>query len=271
MRQIITFNNKNWPLPVQPTPNYLCFTANAANSTVRLNQVGTSSLTPDFEISTDKRNWQTYTLGTTITLSNIGDKLYMRGNNTTLGHDGNNYKNFAMSGNISVSGDLRTLLSKTSPTDITTLPTRCFSLLFYNCTSLYSAADLKLEATTIGDRSYMNLFLQCSNLVYAPKEIGNATLSEYSCNQMFSNCTSLLESPILKIETIPAYAFRSMFWGCSSLNKVTSYAQNLVSNDSLNFWMYQVPETGDFYNLGGATYMRGQHGIPSGWTEHTSL
>lgn len=29
--------------------------------------------------------------------------------------------------------------------------------------------------------------------------------------------------------------------------------------------------TGDFYNLGGATYTSGDSGIPTGWTEHTLL
>ena len=36
-------------------------------------------------------------------------------------------------------------------------------------------------------------------------------------------------------------------------------------------WLNGVSATGDFYNLGGATYTTGTSGIPSGWTVHTSL
>ena len=61
-----------------------------------------------------------------------------------------------------------------------------------------------------------------------------------------------------------------MFSGCTNLNKVVSYATTIKGKGIYN-WLQNVSATGDFYNLGGATYPSGASGIPSGWTVHTSL
>jgi hypothetical protein len=50
--------------------DYLCFTANAANSSVKLVKNG-SPTTVTLEKSTDGINWTTYSFGSLITLSNI--------------------------------------------------------------------------------------------------------------------------------------------------------------------------------------------------------
>ena len=64
-----------------PTVNALCFTAEQANSTVHLDKNGS----PDaisLETSTDGSAWTDYSwsgnTGDTLTLANVGDKVYMR-------------------------------------------------------------------------------------------------------------------------------------------------------------------------------------------------
>lgn len=64
-----------------PTTEPLCFTATQANSTVHLDKNGS----PDaisLETSTDGSTWTDYTwsgsTGDTLTLANVGDKVYMR-------------------------------------------------------------------------------------------------------------------------------------------------------------------------------------------------
>lgn len=64
-----------------PTGDWLCFTATQANSTVHLDKVGS----PDaisLETSTDGSTWTDYSwtgsTGDTLTLANIGDKVYFR-------------------------------------------------------------------------------------------------------------------------------------------------------------------------------------------------
>ena len=62
----------------------LCFTAEEANSTLHLDKVGS----PDaisLETSTDGNTWSDYSwtdkTGNTLTLANVGDKVYMRAKN----------------------------------------------------------------------------------------------------------------------------------------------------------------------------------------------
>lgn len=72
---------KVWEKSAPPTGDWLCFTAERANSTVKLNKVGS----PDaisIETSTDGSTWTdyswTYNTGDMLTLANVGDKVYMR-------------------------------------------------------------------------------------------------------------------------------------------------------------------------------------------------
>ena len=62
-------------------PDYLCFTANQSNSTVGISNNGSNN--PNVEYSTDGRTWSTMANNTPITLSNVGDKMYVRGDNAS--------------------------------------------------------------------------------------------------------------------------------------------------------------------------------------------
>ena len=89
----------------------LCFTAEEANSTLHLEKYGS----PDaisLETSTDGRNWTDYTNRPTLTLSNVGDKVYFRAKteNQTIGKSDQNFYRFIMTGKISASGNIQTLL-----------------------------------------------------------------------------------------------------------------------------------------------------------------
>jgi len=79
--------------------NYLCFTAQAADSTIGMSITGTPTVTRAFEYSTDQENWNTFTPGTTtVALANIGDKAYFRGTNASIAEDTSIYYKFAMTG-----------------------------------------------------------------------------------------------------------------------------------------------------------------------------
>jgi hypothetical protein len=55
--------------------------------------------------------------------------------------------------------------------------------------------------------------------------------------------------------------------------KIVTYAKKIESGHvlCLDGWVANIATTGDFYNLGGMNYPRATNGIPSRWTEHTSL
>ena len=88
---------------------------------------------------------------------------------------------------------------------------------------------------------------------------------------LFNGSTTLVNAKDVVFPNNTAYAsYRSMFDGCTSLISVSAYSTSYDST-SFNSWLDGVSATGDFYNLGGATFETGASGIPEGWTEHTSL
>ena len=178
-------------------PDYLCFTAEQAGSTVAMAVKRTPTKGQAFEYSTDGSNWSVFTPRTTkITLTNVGDKVYFRGDNTTVSESSSIYYKFVMSGKIAASGNIMSLLDKTCQS--TTISNNyCYSNIFYGCTSLTTAPSL--PATTLANNCYMDMFYGCTSLqVYSSSKTGhdkawpiptNGRASSYtSQNNMFYNC-----------------------------------------------------------------------------------
>lgn len=91
--------------------DWLCFTAEQANSTVRLDKVGSPNAI-SLETSTDGNTWSDYSwtgsTGDTVTLASVGDKVYIRAKteNQTIGSTASYYYQFVMSGKIAASGNI---------------------------------------------------------------------------------------------------------------------------------------------------------------------
>ena len=98
---------------------------------------------------------------TTVTLANIGDKMYMRatsaGNSEICNMEGQNQ--FNMTGKIAASGNLDTLLDQNGNA---TLNDHCYYRLFGDCSSLTTAPDLPATELAVG--CYQEMFQNCSNL-----------------------------------------------------------------------------------------------------------
>lgn len=168
-------------------PDYLCFTANTVNSTIKLNKNG-SPTAVTLETSTDGDNWSTYTFGNTITLSNIGDKVYWRNtstSNTTFSTSYSDYYQFVMTWSIASSGDTNYLINK-NWTD--TINSYCYYYLFYGCDSLTSTP--KLPATNLNEYCYRDMFINCINITTLP-QLPAATLYSNCYRQMFYWCSKI--------------------------------------------------------------------------------
>lgn len=221
---------------------YLCFTAEQANSTVGTTIKGTVSPLPVLEYSTDGTNWSNFALGnggTIVTLANVGDKVYLRGNNNSFSMSSSNYVRFEMTGKIAASGNIMSLLDKTcesvtipnvycyeymfqgctsltTPPELpaTTLADYCYYFMFAGCTSLTTAPEL--PATTLTTECYRSMFSGCTSLTTAP-ELPATALARQCYNLMFYNCTSLTTPPALPATTLAIFCYQSMFNGCTSL------------------------------------------------------
>lgn len=163
--------------------------------------------------------------------------------------------------------------------------------MFLNCTSLINAASL-LPALNIPISAYSGMFKGCTSLVKVPDIL--ATYCERnSCTNMFYGCTALQEPPIINFETIEdqgvAYMFygctslksspvmrfslssnyynpcKQMFDGCTTLNRITTYASHWNSTKTIS-WVNNVAPAGVFTKLASTSIPRGVNGIPEGWT-----
>ena len=182
--------------------DYLCFTANTAGSTIALNKQG-SPTAVTLETSTDGSIWTTYTFGSTITLSNIWDKVYWRNTSTTdtlFSLDNvSNYYQFVITWSIAASWDVTTLINK-NWTD--TLPDYCFVRLFYNCR--YLTTPPQLLATNLGVRCYNTMFYQCFELIALPK-MSALLYPNYACAAMFNWCSKI------KLSTTQTWVYQTPY------------------------------------------------------------
>ena len=150
----------------------------------------------------------------------------------------------------------------------TTLADSCCFRMFRGCTHLTTAPAL--PATTLADSCYEYMFRECSSLTTAPA-LPATTLTVRCYEGMFYDCTSLTTAPALPATTLAQSCYYDMFNGCTYLNQVTTYADDISATSCIYNWLNHVAATGDFYNLGSATYPSGASGIPTGWTEHNTL
>ena len=218
-----------WRKP-EPAPSidYLTFTANTAGSTVKMAAVGSPTNTPDLEYSTDGSHWNTYTIGDTITLSNVNDYVQFRGDNDKFYTDDSNCHRFEMTGSIAASGSVMSLLDKTEDmVTMTAANDHCFYGMFDGCTALTTAP--KLPATTLAANCYYYMFTGCTSLTAAPK-LPATTLAQSCYYGMFWACTSLTTPPALPATTLDSICYEEMFHGCTRLTSSPALpATTLVS------------------------------------------
>ena len=254
--------------PPVPTADWLCFTAEQANSTVHLDKAGSPGAIY-LETSTDGSTWTDYSwtdkTGDTLTLASIGDKVYMRAKteNQTIG-DSSNYYKFKMTGKIAASGNIQTLLKADgSRTDA---PAYCYRSIFTSCSSLTTAPEL--PATTLARNCYDSMFVSCTSLTTAPA-LPATTLAQSCYYYMFYGCTSLTTAPELPATTLAPSCYNYMFQRCSSLNSVeVAFTSWFYQGGMFTVsWLSNVAASGTFICPAALPDERGASNIPEGWTK----
>lgn len=215
-------------------------------NTITLKKNGSPTTGTTLEWSGDLVTWTTVTYNADneflISISYQNQRIYFR---STDGFSSSNtdYYNFKISENCKVGGDIRTLLDYTDST-IYTAPAYAFRSLFTSSYHLSDAGDLDLSKLT--------------------------TLSEGTFSGAFSGCNDLETAPILYATTLATDCYRLMFYDNFILDKLITYFPTWQASYT-DSWLNNVAATGDFYNLGGATFQSGASGIPSNWTVHNTL
>lgn len=223
------------------------------------------------QYSTD--NGSTWTSLTTSTTAqelggtlNVGDKVLVKGTNTTYGTN-SNYNTFGGTAKVNVYGNIMSLISGDSFENNKTLTdSYTFNRLFNLYTNLLSAENLILPATTLANWCYYNMFQGCRSLTTAP-ELPATTLAAACYQYMFNGCTSLETAPELPATTLATACYASMFRGCTKLNYIKCLATDISATSCTSNWVANVGSTGTFVkNASMTSWTTGNNGIPTGWT-----
>lgn len=254
------------------------------------------------------KSWNNFTAGNPVSLS-TGESMCVKsgdGGNYSMAQTNTTeeYCNrFVLSGEVSAHGDVRSVLNGEEPVSslnpyalcglfmdnngssdgLVSAPecradyvsTCSFAKMFYNCKNLVSAPT---DLTYIGSTDnvlptflYSMMFSGCSSLVNAPKAIGSdaCPTEAHTCRAMFSDCTSLRRSPVIKfLNTSGLMGMARMFDGASLLSDIEVTFTSFGAGTSN--WVRGVAATGTFRcpsALGtDATIKRATNRCPVGWT-----
>ena len=163
------------PQPLVPPvsdKNYIYFQAEEDNSSISLQTPKNLSIT--LQYSNDGVNWSSwgytddnvYRNFNTITLSQRGDYVFLRGDNTNFGTNDYSYSQFKMTGKVASGGNIMSLLDSTVVSVSLSGKDFCFFSFFKGCESLTTAPIL--SATTLSQHCYRYMFWGCYSLKTPP-------------------------------------------------------------------------------------------------------
>lgn len=260
------------------TPDYLYFEAKQANSTLSFYSLMSDA--PSFEYSEDGTTWEewTYTDTTdqgvtahifnTITLENIGDKVYLRGTNTALSDENNTMAFFSMTGSFDGGGNVTSLLDGDGSS--TSIPDYGLYELFYDRvhsgnTALVTPPSFG-DVTTIGLGGCNSMYYACASMTSAPDMSKIVSIGDYGCGNMFVSTSISKAADMDALSTIGEEGLRSMYYDTeivtpANMGNVTSFGDNacgemyedgsiLIDNGVLTFDFPALPIT----DGGGNTY-----------------
>lgn len=213
------------------------------NETMSGNYIGLNDSwlsTVNLEYSFDKVNWTMCNGGFTIPADSY---VYFRntsGTFCTSGYSQTLYPNE----NISLGGDIRTLLNYTDVESVTKIPDYGFHQIF--------AMQGNAKITDISNLSFRGI-----------TEIGNYGLYEtFAWNHIGTKGVDLRD-----VTTLGNYALEMLYYDNSNITEV--YAPNVSTwdNNKTSQWLSNVASTGVIYKPSTLTIpINTESGLPSGWT-----
>lgn len=211
-------DTKLYPQSPTPTPSYsgqyLTFIAEG-NGTFKF-----SGNSINYSLDSGS-TWTSLASNTNTPTVNAGDKIMWKATLTPTSSIG--IGTFVSSGNFTVEGNPMSLHygdDFVGQTDLTG-KNYAFRKLFSGCTTLTSAENLSLPATTLASWCYQSMFQGCTSLTTAP--VLSATTLANSCySSMFYGCTSLTTALELLATTLAESCYEQMFYGCSNLTTAPS-------------------------------------------------
>lgn len=221
-------------VPGQFDHEYLYFDILSDDDDLKWEKQATTGETIEYS-KDNKQTWTAISDGKIPT--SAGDRIYLRGNNTSYGDywSSEGYSKLGGNTRFNVGGNIMSLIygdnfeGKTRFKDACYegygLPNNVFYEFFMGC-NVVNAYELSLPATDLPLGSQQSLsptgvyelmFWNCTALVTAPAYLPATTLNERCYSGMFEGCSSLSTTPILPATTMDISCYSNMFKGCSSL------------------------------------------------------
>ena len=192
------------------------------------------------QYSLDRKTWSTLSTGTMVSVES-GNKIYFKASGLTPTSE-KGIGTFNISGGTcNVGGNIMSMLYDSDYFKHTSLTQDyTFVKLFYQQTNIVNAGDIQLQT--------LNLTIGC-----------------YS--NMFNGCTNLITAPVLLALELVDNCYEYMFYNCNKLSYLNANFITTPSESYTQQWLYGVASTGTFAKNPDATWdVRGEHGIPEGWT-----
>ena len=273
--------------------HYLTLVAQTDNVTF---SYSTATSSNKLQYSVDSGStWNDLSNGSSTSSINNGDRIMFKASGLTVNTERGIGK-IIPSASASVEGNIMSLEYGDNFSGQTTIQNNYqFRKLFSGVTTITSAENMVLPATTVKQQCYSQMFQGCTNLVKTPKTIGSSAMTwsgNYCFSNLFSYCTSLTTvpsgllpalnlgtqcywymfegcsglttAPDLPATTTASQCYQGMFKNCSSLNYITVLTTN---NFTMNEWLSGVAASGTFVKNPNATWSScGQNAYPCGWT-----
>ena len=243
--------------------------------------------------------WNDLSNGQSTSAINSGEKILFKASGLTVNTERGIGK-IIPSASASVEGNIMSLAYGDNFSGQTVIPNNFqFRKLFSGVTSITSAENMALPATTVKKQCYSQMFQACTNLTKTPKVIGSSAMTwdgDYCFSDMFNSCTSLTtvpsgllpaknlssacywcffqycsnltNTPLLPATTLVSNCYLEMFKGCTNLNHIEALFTTTPSSSYMSNWVSGVTNSGTFYKNSEATWTSscGTSTYPCNWT-----
>ena len=197
--------------------DYLTFVALEDGTFSFSGRATTTANTLEYSVDSGS-TWSTLQNGGTTPTVTSGNTILWKASGLIIG---TGIGQFLSTGQFEVEGNIMSLHFGDNFSGQTTIQNNYqFRKLFSGVTTITSAENMVLPATTLKQQCYSQMFQGCTNLVKTPKTIGSSAMTwsgDYCWSDMFHGCTSLVNAPQLPATTLGTQCYWFMFQDCTSL------------------------------------------------------
>lgn len=201
---------------------------------------------------------------------NENDVVRFKGSNGAYAGSKTAYAGFGDStAKFDIEGNIMSLVYGDNFVGNTSLTSNYAFCSLFKQTSVRSAENLVLPATSLTKYCYRALLANCVELTIAP-ELPATSLNTGCYYYMFDWCQALASAPVLAAPTLAYEAYYGMFHTCSNLNYIKCLATDISATNCLKEWTNGVASAGTFVKEENTVWTTGSAGIPKNWIVYDS-